>query len=98
MSLTLTDSNVTFLNVPDNRSVSCQQSQLTGIVLCGPSSTLRNIRESDLRVTIDMSNNATTGTGRFETRVTVNNRTNVWTYYGEDGKNGIDIWVTVDVE
>lgn len=98
MSLTLTDSNVTFLNVPDNRSVSCQQSQLTGIVLCGPSSTLRNIRESDLRVTIDMSNNATTGTGRFEARVTVNNRTNVWTYYGEDGKNGIDIWVTVDVE
>lgn len=97
MSLELNGSNVSILNKPANRTVSPNQSRLTGIVLCGPSSALRNITEKDLQVTIDMADNATTGTGWFGARVTVKNRSNVWVYYGEGEKNGLDIWVTVDV-
>lgn len=37
------------------------QDKLTGIVLCGPKSALNRVRASDLVVTIDMANNATTG-------------------------------------
>ncbi len=90
--------NVTFLNVPANRSVSIASgTQLTDITLCGPRSTLNAIRTSDLQVTIDMANDATTGPSQREARITVNNRSNVWAYYGSSGENGMEVWVTVDV-
>ena len=98
MDLTLemgTKGNVVIQNQPAGRSVTVQD-KLTGIVLCGPKSALNRVRASDLVVTIDMANNATTGPSLFQARITVKNRKDIWVYYG-DNKHGIDVGVTVDV-
>ena len=87
--------NVIIQNQPAGRSVTVQD-KLTGIVLCGPRAALNRVKASDLVVTIDMDNNATTGPGLFQARITVKNRKDIWVYYGEN-KHGIDVGVTVDV-
>ncbi len=97
MNLDLTSSNIQVENKPDNWTLTSHQSQLTGIQLCGPQSTLNRIREKDLQVTITLPDNATTNVGRYPARVTVKDRENVWVYYGDGDQSGIEIWVTAEI-
>lgn len=92
--LTLSESNLEILNQPEGKEIRVPQPLLTGIQICGPERVLSSIKESDLRVTLDMKGNTASGASRYEARVTVRGRNDVWTYYGEDAA-GYELYITV---
>lgn len=87
--------NLIVNNQPDGISIS-PQSTLTNITVCGTSYALGRISASNLRVVVDMNNSSTPGPNRYMARVEVTNRTDVWVYYGSNGEDGLEYWITVD--
>ena len=87
--------NLIVNNQPAGISIS-PQSTLTNITVCGTSYAIGRISASNLRVVVDMNNTSTPGPNRYMARVEVTSRTDVWVYYGDNGENGMEYWITVD--
>ena len=87
--------NLIVNNQPAGISIS-PQSTLTNITVCGTSYAIGRISASNLRVVVDMNNASTPGPNRYMARVEVTSRTDVWVYYGDNGENGMEYWITVD--
>ena len=95
MELTVTEDNVELLNKPA-QAVSYYRNKLTDIRIMGNSTTLRKLKESDLYLIVDMKGNSTAGATLYKARIGIKNYKDVWVYYGEEGSNGIDFYVTVE--
>ncbi len=67
---------------------------LGGVTLYGPANTLKNIRTTDLQVSVDLNNETTPGQRVLAGRITIPNYPNVWVYYGEDTA-GYELLATV---
>ncbi len=73
--------------------VAPSQTKLTSITLYGPSSALWQVKPTDVRVVVDMTN-ATVGNQTLKARLTIPNWNTVWAYYGDES-NGLDVLVSV---
>ena len=86
---------LTILNAPAAREISIPKPSMTGIRLFGPAAVLDSLDPMNLMVTVDMAGVTASGPSRYEARVTVKNRSDIWTYYGED-KHGYELYITVN--
>lgn len=82
-----------FRNAPEGVTITPRTKTLS-LTLVGPRSTLASIREKDLSVVIDMSENDI-GFIKYLVRVNIRDYNNVWVYYGEENADGFEIYVTV---
>ncbi len=88
--------DVTVENLPAGKKITLQSQVLSDIVLCGNAATLRRITAKDLKLTLDASGTAATGSVRYTVRITVPNYHNVWVYYGKDDASAYRLYGTVE--
>lgn len=88
--------DVTVVNLPPDKTITLQSQVITDIILCGDTATLRHITANDLKLTLDASGNAATGSVRYIVRITVPNHNNVWVYYGKDDAAAYRLYGTVE--
>ncbi len=88
--------DVTVENLPAGKMITLQSQVLSDIVLCGNTATLRRITDKDLKLTLDASGNAATGSVRYTVRITVPKYDNVWVYYGKDDVSAYRLYGTVE--
>ncbi|MBQ7038478.1 MAG: hypothetical protein IJN61_05170 [Clostridia bacterium] len=88
--------DVTVENLPAGKTITLQSQVLSDIVLCGNTATLRRITAKDLKLTLDASGNAATGSVRYAVRITVPKYDNVWVYYGKDDASAYRLYGAVE--
>lgn len=94
LNVTLTDKNIDIINCPAGVKISFVEKALNNITLYGPSNVINRIRATDLKITVDVKNDATQGQKTLTTRVSIPNHDGVWVYYG-DNATGYTLLATV---
>ena len=84
LSVTLSKAeDIKVINAPAGKTFVLSDKQtLSGIVVCGPSASVRRVTARDLVITLDADG---AGASRHDVRITVPKYSDVWVYYDDDG-------------
>ena len=95
VDLELSTKNTSVINKPDGKTVTIPQQTITNILLIGSRTSLARIKESNLRVEIDMGSEATIGSQQHMAIIRVVGFNDVWVYHGAEPSSGFSTYVTV---
>ena len=94
---TWSSGNVTVTNVPEGYTLTITQKKLSGVTLYGKSDSLSKLKNSWLKVNVDMKGQASAGPVEYDARIQISGTNAVWTYYGETA-HALQLYITATAD
>jgi hypothetical protein len=96
LTVPLSASNITFVNVPEGYKASVSSSQIN-VMFCGSVKQINALKAADVRFTVDLSKVTAPGQYEVAATVSVQKHNTVWAYYGAADR-GVSVGLTVSAQ
>jgi len=86
--------NTTVQNLPEGNSATLSSTVISEVVLVGRTSSINRIREANLKVEVDVADNAVVGTYQYNAHISVEGYSDVWVCLPENGEK-YSVWLSI---